>query len=128
VGRFEAIASHLKNNVAKMPAETLLQIGNGVFCLAERGINHGIHTGIEIVNLMDLEKGIRWHLQYNHYPPVSSEMIPIAVKAVRLCREDKFGETIVTFFEHQGYGWSFPAGVIVEAYHLEPWVNELDMD
>jgi hypothetical protein len=32
VGRFEAIASHLKNNVAKTPAETLLlNIGNGVF-------------------------------------------------------------------------------------------------
>jgi hypothetical protein len=36
VGRFEAIASHLKNNVAKTPAETLLlNIGNGVFYLAE---------------------------------------------------------------------------------------------
>lgn len=85
---------------------------------------------IEIVNLMDLEQGIRWDLRHNHYPPppVSSEMIPIAVKDVRLCREDKFGETIVAFFEHQGYGWSFPACVIVEAYHLEPWVNELEMD
>ena len=30
------LASHLKNNVAKMPAETLLlNIGNGVFCLEE---------------------------------------------------------------------------------------------
>jgi len=31
------LASHFKNNVAKMPAETLLlNIGNGVFYLAER--------------------------------------------------------------------------------------------
>jgi len=57
VGRFEAIASHLKNNVAKMPAETLLQIGNGVFCLAERGINHGIHTGNRNCKFNGLGKG-----------------------------------------------------------------------
>jgi hypothetical protein len=43
VGRFEAIASHLKNNVAKMPAGTLLQnIGNGVFLFGRKEINHGI--------------------------------------------------------------------------------------
>lgn len=104
------------------------RLATGFFVWQKGELIMGYTQEIEIVNLMDLEKGIRWHLQYNHYPPVSSEMIPIAVKAVRLCREDKFGETIVTFFEHQGYGWSFPAGVIVEAYHLEPWVNELDMD
>lgn len=83
---------------------------------------------IEMVNLMDLEQAIRWHLLNNHYPPVSSEMIPIAVKAVRLCREDKFDETIVTFFEHKGYGWSLPAYAVVEAYNLDPWVDELELD
>lgn len=88
----------------------------------------GYLQAIEMSNLMDLEQGIRWHLQYNHYPPVPSEMIPIAAKAVRLCREDKFNETIVLFFEHHVYGWSVPAYVIVEAYHLEPWVNELEVD
>jgi hypothetical protein len=88
----------------------------------------GYTQAMEMVNLISLEQGIRWHLQYNHYPPVSREMIPIAVKAVMLCREDKFDKTIVTFFEHQLYGWSVPAYVIVEAYHLEPWVNELEVD
>ena len=86
------------------------------------------HTqAIVMANLMDLEQGVRWHLQHNHYPPAPSEMIPIAVKAVRLCREDKFDETIVLFFDHQVYevfGWSVPAYVIVDIYHLEPWVNE----
>ena len=73
---------------------------------------------------IDLETSITWQLRNNHYPPVPEEMIHVAVKAVRLCREDKFDETIVTFFEHQFYGWSVPAYAIVEAYHLEPWVNE----
>ena len=88
----------------------------------------GYTQAMEMVNLISLEQGIRWHLQYNHYPSVPSRMIPIAMKAVVLCRDDQFDETIVTFFEHQVYGWSVPAYVIVEAYHLEPWVNELEVD
>jgi hypothetical protein len=83
----------------------------------------------EMANLMDLEQGIRWHLRHNHYPPVPNEMVPVAVEAVRLCREDKFDETIVIFFEHQDYklyGWSVPAYAIVNIFNLEPWVNELD--
>ncbi len=88
----------------------------------------GYIQAIEMANLMDLEQGVRWHLRHNHYPPVPSEMIQIAVKAVRLCREDKFNETIIIVFEHQGFGWGVPAYVIVEAYHLEPWVNELEVD
>ena len=77
--------------------------------------------------MINLEQEIWWHLRYNHYPPVPGEMIQIAVKAVRLCREDRFDETIVLFFDHQVYevfGWSVPAYVIVDIYHLEPWVNE----
>jgi hypothetical protein len=37
VGRFEAIASHLKNNVAKTPEQItlLLNIGGGVFLFGE---------------------------------------------------------------------------------------------
>ena len=86
----------------------------------------GYTQAMEMVNLISLEQSIRWHLQCNHYPPVPNVMIPIAVKAVMLCREDRFDDTVVTFFEYQPCGWSLPAYVIVEAYHLEPWVNELD--
>jgi hypothetical protein len=82
---------------------------------------------MEILNLIDLEQGIRWYLQHNHCPPVSIEMIPVAIKAVILCRKNKFDETIVTFFEHQLFGWKVPARAIVEAYHLEPWVNALEV-
>ena len=76
---------------------------------------------------LSLKTTITWHLRHNHYPPVSGEMVPVAVKAVELCRKNKFNETIVIFFEHQDYelfGWSVPAYVIVDIFHLEPWVNE----
>jgi hypothetical protein len=94
----------------------------GFFVLAERRTIMGYAQAMEMANLMDLENGIRWQLLHNHYPPVPEEMIPVAIKAVRLCRVNKFNETIVTFFEHQVHGWSLPAYVIVEAYHLELWV------
>jgi hypothetical protein len=88
----------------------------------------GYTQAIEMANMINLEQEIRWQLLHNHYPPVPEEMIHVAVKAVRFCRDDKFNETIVTFFEHQFYGWSVPAYVIVEAYNLELWVNELEVD
>ena len=130
MGRFEAIASHLKNNVAKTPAETLLlNIGNGFFLFGQKGESiMGYTQAMEMVNLISLEQGIRWHLQCNHYPPVPNQMIPVAVKAVLLCREGNFSETVKTPFEHRIHSWTVPAYVIVEAYHLEPWVNELEVD
>lgn len=85
----------------------------------------GYAQAIVMANMISLEQEIRWHLQHNHYPPAPIEMIQNAIRAVRLCRKNKFDESIVTFFEHQGFGWSVPAHVIVEAYHLELWVNEL---
>jgi len=118
----------VKKYVAKMPAEILLlNIGNGVFCFGRNGeLIMGLQA-MEMVNVINLEQSIRWHLQYNHYPPVSSEMIPIAVKAVRLCRDDQFDEKILIPFEHWSYGWLVSADVIVKTYHLEPLVNELEV-
>ena len=84
------------------------------------------HTqALEILNLITLEGDLRWHLQNNFYPRVPDVMIPIAVKAVVLCRNDQFNKTIEIPIEYR-MGWMVPAYVIVEIYHLEPWVNELD--
>ena len=82
-----------------------------------------IHA-LEILNLINLEQDIRWHIENNYYPRVPDIMIPIAVEAVILCRNDQFNETIEVPIEHR-MGWMLPAYMIVEIYHLEPWVNEL---
>jgi len=84
----------------------------------------GYTQAIEMANLMDLKRGVRWKLLHNHYPPVSEEMISVAVRAVELCRDERYSDTIATPFEHRTHGWSMPAYAIVEAYHLEPWVNK----
>ena len=75
--------------------------------------------------MIKMEQSIRWHLQYNLDPPVPSDMIPIAVRAVLLCRDDQFDEKILIPFEHWSYGWLVSAYVIVKTYHLEPLVNDL---
>ncbi len=70
---------------------------------------------------INLEQAVTWQLRNNHYPPVPSEMIPVAVKAVELCREGAYEKTLKTPFEHRTYGWDVPAHVVVDCYHLEPW-------
>ena len=70
---------------------------------------------------ISLEQAIQWHLRSNHYPPVPSEMIPVAVKAIERCRESNYKSTIKAPFEHRVHGWNVPAHVIVDSYHLEPW-------
>ncbi|MBW2608442.1 MAG: hypothetical protein JRD05_12505 [Deltaproteobacteria bacterium] len=81
---------------------------------------------MEMVKVINLEQSIRWHLQHNLCPPVPNKMISIALKAVMLCRENKFSEDILLPFGRQ-VAWMVPAYVIVEVYHLEPWVNELEV-
>jgi hypothetical protein len=84
----------------------------------------GYTQALEILNLITLEQDIRWNLENNYYPRVPDVMIPIAIKAVILCRNDQFNKILEVPIEHR-MGWMVPAYVIVEAYHLEPWVNEL---
>ena len=81
---------------------------------------------IEMLNVIKMEKSIRRHLQFDYYPPVPSEMIPIAMKAVILCRENNFNENVLIPFENR-IGWVVPAYIVVETYHLEQWVNELEV-
>jgi len=83
-------------------------------------------NALRVLDLITLEGDLRFHLQNNHYPPVPDVMIPIALKAVVLCRNDQFNKTIEIPIEYR-MGWMVPAYVIVEAYHLEPWVNELEV-
>lgn len=81
---------------------------------------------MEMVNVLKMEQSIRWHLQYDCYPPAPSEIIPIAMKAIILCRENKFNENVLIPFENR-IGWVVPEYIVVETCHLEQWVNELEV-
>ena len=86
----------------------------------------GYTQALKVLDLITLEGDLRWHLQNNHYPPVPDVMIPIALKAVVLCRNDQFNKTIEVPIEHR-LGWMLPAYMIVEIYHLEPYVTDLEV-
>jgi hypothetical protein len=123
VGRFEAIASHRKIMLLKCQQEPCCKSATGFFIWQKGKLIMGYTQAVEMANLMDLEQGIRWHLRHNHYPTVPSKMIPIAMEAIRFCQENRSHEPMLIFFVNQDFGWSVPARVIVEAYHLEPWVS-----
>jgi len=61
---------------------------------------------------------IAWHLQGNHYPPITTKMVPYCQKAIRLARRGKWDRAI-----------KFPSGdtmtvqEIVDECHLEGFLN-----
>lgn len=63
---------------------------------------------------VSLEESLRYHLQCNHYPPVHSDFIPIAQKAIELCRDERFDEII-----EMPNGKRLTAGEIIEGLHLD---------
>ena len=80
----------------------------------------------EMLNVLKMEPSIRWHLQHNFDPPIPNEMILVAINAVKLCRENNFNENLLIPFEYR-IGWMVPAYSVIETYHLEPWVHELEV-
>jgi hypothetical protein len=100
--------------------------GTGFFVWWKGDLIMEHNEAMAIINVIKMEESIRWHLEHECNPPVPSEMIPIAMKAIMLCREDKFNESLIVPFE-EWFGWMVPAYVVVETYHLEPWVNELEV-
>ena len=79
-----------------------------------------------------LDAALTWHLQGNHYPPVSTAFIPIAKEAIEIAKgavnlfEDGFEEearedleTVLTLPN----GKKLTVEKIVEGLHLESWVT-----
>ena len=40
------------------------------------------------------DQALGWHLQHNHYPPVSLKFLPVAKQALKLARSGDFISTI----------------------------------
>ena len=91
-------------------------------------------TSQEFANLendgqINLTAAMEYQLRSNHFPPVPTEMIAVAVAAVEACRENDPEKLINSPYEHRRHGFQVPAHAIIEAYHLDPWVyNEDDED
>jgi len=73
---------------------------------------------------LSLEDQIGIHLSSNHYPPVPQSMVAPCIEAIELCNAGDQGELVDL---PDGILWKgepqAPAYAIVEAHHLEPWIE-----
>ena len=73
---------------------------------------------------LSLEDQIGIHLSSNHYPPVPQSMVTPCIEAIELCNAGDQGELVDL---PDGILWKgepqAPAYAIVEAHHLEPWIE-----
>lgn len=73
---------------------------------------------------LDLETQIGIHLTGNHYPPVPTSMINPCIAAINVCNAGMFSTLIAL---PDGITWrgkpAAPASAIVEAHHLEAWLE-----
>lgn len=69
----------------------------------------------------DTDLALEWHLEHNHYPPVTTEMIPYCKQAIRLAAQ-KLDHVIVTI-EGDRKTVDLPAWQIVDDLHLHDFVE-----
>lgn len=72
-----------------------------------------------------LEQQVRWHLQYNHYPPVPESMVEVALTAIDHAIEEDWGADIALpeGILYKGEETA-PTYAIISNFHLEPFINQ----
>ena len=87
----------------------------------------GAQTAAAMAEATDLDTGLAWHLQSNHYPPVSLEFLDVARQAVAAGLEALLAEDFAPLQEIV----VMPNRVkktllaIVDELHLDPFVYAL---
>jgi hypothetical protein len=71
--------------------------------------------------MINKEEMLRYHLQYNHYPPVHPSFIPVAQEAI-----DKANNGEWEFEILMPNGITKSAGEIVEGLHLECFLDQVE--
>lgn len=78
---------------------------------------------------ISLEMQLEWHLRSNHYPPVSTDMIPVCIEAID---EANMGEWHTRLQLPEGTWYkdsnTAPVWAIIESLHLESWIIESELD
>lgn len=69
-------------------------------------------------NLISIDEALAIHLQYNHYPPVSLEMIGPCKRAIQYCDKGLFNHNVRCGKD------LVPAWRIVDDLHLDEWLAE----
>ena len=85
----------------------------------------GYTTALDLSTEFDLEQGIAYHLQGNHYPPVPLSMVQPCIEAIDAYYDEDYHREIDL---PQGVSWrgqvTAPASAIIEQHHLDAWLPE----
>ena len=73
----------------------------------------------EMISLLKREQALQWHLQYNHYPPVSLVFVPVAEIAIDKANAEEWEEII-----KMPNGKELTVAEIVEGLHLESFLEQ----
>jgi len=85
----------------------------------------------DMAQVANFEEGLRWHLFHNHYPPLPTGTLALAIEAIDIAKDaialgapELLNETIdissIGQWRDQDYA---PVWACVEAWHLEPWIG-----
>ena len=76
---------------------------------------------------LDLEQGIAYHLQGNHYPPVPLSMVQPCIEAIDAYHDESY-DKLIEMPEGVSYKGNThaPAWAIIEQHHLDAWLPECD--
>jgi hypothetical protein len=81
----------------------------------------GYSTALELAGL---ERGLEYHLAYNHYPPVPLEMVDPCKAAIEAYHDEDYDRQIDLPSPITWRGKSTaPASAIVEAHHLDAFLG-----
>ena len=86
----------------------------------------GYNTALDFADL-DLEQGIAYHLQGNHYPPVPLSMVQPCIEAIDAYYDESY-DKLIKMPEGVSYKGNThaPAWAIIEQHHLDAWLPECD--
>jgi hypothetical protein len=78
-----------------------------------------------MLEMMDVDGALRWHLQFNHYPPLPGCVFSLAKQAIKLAENGKWESRIN--LTKSGISWhgqhSVPVSECIEEWHLENFIN-----
>lgn len=72
----------------------------------------------EMVSILSQDQALRWHLQYNHYPPVNEVFIPVAKEAIDRGNQEDWDCII-----KMPNGHELAVVQIIEGLHLESFLE-----
>ena len=75
--------------------------------------------------MIDLRSALSWHLTANHYPPIPTIMIDVAMAAIE-AGEDEDWDRLIDLpdgVEHRRYGKRVPASAVIESLHLDTFIQ-----